>query len=131
VLRGGSGGDIYHFERGDGRDLVVETGPGPGDVIEFGTGIEADQIWFSRSGGDLTLEIIGTADSVTLSRWYARGRSVETFRLDDGAVLANTDVERLVQAMAAFDVTCGSGGSLPFYVAEAIEPVIAAAWQAA
>lgn len=130
-LHGGLGDDTYRFRRFDGVDTIADAG-GSADVIEFGPGITASQVWFSRSGSELKLDLIGTSDSVSIADWYTNTDSqIEQIRLDDGAFLLNTDVEQLVQAMAGFRVPVDSAASLSSNVAQAIEPVIAVAWQAA
>jgi Ca2+-binding RTX toxin-like protein len=53
LLIGGAGDDTYYFNRGSGADVVVEWGGSVNDVAQFGSGIAADQLWFSRSGSNL------------------------------------------------------------------------------
>ncbi len=129
VLTGWHNGDTYHFDRLDGNDVVVETGTHSGDVIEFGAGIAADQIWFSQSGDDLRLDLVGTPDSILVQGWYGYNEPVESFELDDGTYLRNSDIDQLVQAMATFSIPTGTDTSLPPAVAHVVDPIIAAVWQ--
>jgi hypothetical protein len=72
VLNGGPGDDLYRFDRHDGRDLILDADPAPNhDRIGFGEAIRHDQLWFNRVGNDLTIELIGTRDEVTVQNWYA------------------------------------------------------------
>jgi Ca2+-binding RTX toxin-like protein len=73
VLIGGVGDDIYVLNRGSGADLAVEWGGSAGDVAQFGSDIAADQLWFSRVGASLVVQVIGTSDSLTVKNWYAVG----------------------------------------------------------
>lgn len=126
VLLGGAGNDVYQFGRGDGVDVVQDTG-GNADVMSFLGGIEADQLWFRKTGSSLEISVIGTADKVTLSGWYSAYR-IEEFKTADGKTLLDNDVHNLVQAMAAFAPPAAGQTTLPQSYA-ALNPVIAANWQ--
>ncbi|WP_341922201.1 calcium-binding protein [Polaromonas sp. YR568] len=126
VLLGGSGNDVYQFGRGDGADVVQDTA-GNADVMSFLRGIEADQLWFRKTGSSLEISVIGTADKVTLSGWYSAYR-IEEFKTADGKTLLDNDVHNLVQAMAAFAPPAAGQTTLPESYA-ALSPVIAANWQ--
>jgi Ca2+-binding RTX toxin-like protein len=108
VLMGGAGNDTYLYNLGDGADTVVEsdTTAGNHDVLSFGstgTAISQEQLWFSQSGNDLLVSVIGTADSVTLTNWYQPGGDgVDEFRVSDGSVLTDAQVQNLVAAMSSF-----------------------------
>ena len=128
-LFGGLGNDTFRFNRFDGKDRVTDIG-GTSDNIKFGNDIASNQIWFTRSGLDLKLDLVGSRDSVLVKGWYADTENqIEDILLEDGTHLLNTDVDLLVQAMAAFSVPTGSDTFLPPDVAQAIEPLIAASWQ--
>ncbi|MDR0673731.1 MAG: hypothetical protein LBF93_08780, partial [Zoogloeaceae bacterium] len=97
-LEGGAGDDVYLFSRGDGGDVILDTAGS--DVVRFGEGITAEQLWFSRQGQNLEVAILGTDDKLTLAYWYNHASyQVEQFRLDNGAVLKNTQAQALVDAM--------------------------------
>ena len=128
-LFGGLGNDTFRFNRFDGKDRVTDIG-GTSDNIKFGNDIASNQIWFTRSGLDLKLDLVGSRDSVLVKGWYADTENqIEDILLEDGTHLLNTDVDLLVQAMAPFSVPTGSDTFLPPDVAQAIEPLIAASWQ--
>ena len=131
-LIGGFGDDTYHVERGDGEDRITETGwIGGEDTLAFGRDIAPDQLWFSRDGRDLSIDIIGTEDSVTVTDWFGwLGReSVERIEVSSGGALAAAEVNNLVQAMASFDPPGADETSIPSDYRDQLEPVIAAAWQ--
>ncbi|MGH8473746.1 MAG: calcium-binding protein, partial [Gammaproteobacteria bacterium] len=73
TLMGGAGADRYLFSRGDGRDLIQEQAgvAGENDSVRFGPGLDPDQLWFSRSGDDLSIAVLGGTDEVTLQKWYS------------------------------------------------------------
>jgi trimeric autotransporter adhesin len=132
VLEGGPGDDTYRFGRGSGQDRIVECDctPGNTDVLAFGAGVSVDQIWFRRKCCDLELSIIGTQDKATITDWY-RGSShqVEQLRTNDGKALLSSQVDCLVQAMAAFAPPSSGQTTLPPNCQTALQPLIAANWR--
>ena len=130
TLAGGAGSDTYVFARGDGTDTIVESDGGAGntDALRF-TDITQDQLWFSHIGNDLQVDVIAVVqpvwfsrngnatqgntkpsiDQITVKDWYlpttpGGDRQLERIVTSDGLSLSNTDVEKLVQAMASFAV---------------------------
>ncbi len=104
-LEGGKGGDTYLFARGDAADTLVDNDATAGavDVLKFAAGIDASQLWWRKAGNNLEVSVIGTTDKVTVSGWYlSPDRQVEVFELANGQQLLNTEVQALVQAMAAY-----------------------------
>ncbi|MBC7700396.1 calcium-binding protein, partial [Aquabacterium sp.] len=54
-------------------------------------------------GNNLEVDIKGTSDKFTLTNWYLGNQyHVEQFKTSDGKVLLDSQVQALVQAMAAF-----------------------------
>ncbi|MDR3159544.1 MAG: hypothetical protein LBU11_11220 [Zoogloeaceae bacterium] len=98
-LEGGAGDDVYHFSLGDGADAVFDASGS--DVAQFGEGVTAKRLWFSRQGNHLEVSVLGTeGDTLTFEHWYASAsHQVEEFRLSDGALLKNAQVQALVDAM--------------------------------
>lgn len=104
LLYGGGGNDMYVFNRGDGQDTIinglVDMTP-PAGTLLFGNDVDARQLWFSRSGDNLLVEVLGTEDRVTLRNWYAKQTNrLERILAGDGVALYQID--GLVQAMAAY-----------------------------
>jgi VCBS repeat-containing protein len=131
-LEGGLGGDTYLFGRGDGRDTIIEMDATPGveDVLRFGEGIASDQLWLQQVGSDLKVSIIGTGDSTTLSNWYSGSQyHVEQFRAGDGKTLLDSQVQNMVDAMAAFSPPAAGETSLSAGYQTALQPVFVANWQ--
>ncbi|MFT3960568.1 calcium-binding protein [Propionivibrio sp.] len=132
TLDGGSGNDTYVFGRDDGVDRISEydSTAGNTDLLSFGTEIDAEQIWLRRVGNDLEVSLIGTADKATLANWYSgTAYRIEQFKTADGEVLLHTQVEMLVQAMAAFAPPAAGQTTLPQNYQDALAPVIAANWR--
>ncbi|PWK30688.1 calcium-binding protein [Cupriavidus plantarum] len=130
-LIGGAGNDTYVLGRGYGADQITEndTTAGNQDAVLFGGNVSADQLWFSQSGNNLDVSIIGTGDKFTLNNWYLGNQyHVEQFRLANGEILQDTQVANLVQAMAAFAPPASGQTTLPANYASTLQPVIAANW---
>jgi Ca2+-binding RTX toxin-like protein len=131
-LIGGRGDDVFMQGRDGGADTITAYDPTAGktDTLRFGADIGIDQLWFERSGDDLSVSIIGTGDSATVSGWYAgEAYHVERIETADGHVLLDAQVENLVSAMAAFAPPAAGETNLPASYQDDLQPVIAANWQ--
>lgn len=131
-LEGGPGSDLYLFGRGHGRDRLFEQDAtaGPTDTVRLLPGIAPEALWFRRSGHDLEVRLLGARDRLLIEDWYrGAGHRVERFETAHGRVLLESQVDQLVQAMAAFAPPSMSQGTLPPQYQQALEPVIAANWQ--
>ncbi len=130
-LVGGTGNDTYVLGRGYGADTITENDATAGntDVAEFMAGISTDQLWFRHVGNNLEVSVIGTTDKLTVQNWYlGSAYHVEQFRTADNHVLLDTQVEALVQAMAAFTPPAAGQSTLPPTYQTSLAPVLAANW---
>ena len=104
-IRGSKGDDIYIFNRGDGQDLITDTGGV--DTIRFGDGIRPDDIVIKRVGNgyghNLELCIKDTNDKVavyehfgTNSPWGSVDNpavKIERVEFADGTVWTKEDID--------------------------------------
>jgi Ca2+-binding RTX toxin-like protein len=130
-LVGGTGNDTYILGNGYGADSITEndTTAGNSDLLSFGSGVADDQIWFRRVGNNLEASIIGTGDKATLVNWYNGSQyHVEQFTTSDGKTLLDSQIDALVDAMAAFSPPAAGETTLPENYQQALAPVIAANW---
>jgi hypothetical protein len=89
----------------------------------------SDQLWFSRSGNDLLISVIGTSSEIDISGWYnASSSAVQSFEAADGKMLTSNDVNALVSAMASFNPPAAGSTTLPETYQSQLQPVIAANW---
>ncbi|MEO8024744.1 MAG: calcium-binding protein [Polaromonas sp.] len=124
--------DTYIFNLGDGQDTITDYSAGFAntDVLTFGAGIAADQLWFTRNGNDLNVSVIGSTDKVSIGSWYLGNLyHVEQFKTSDGKTLLDSQVQNLVQAMASFAPPAAGETTLPANYADTLNPVLAANWQ--
>ena len=106
TLYGESGSDTYKFNRGDGQDIISDTG---GDADSVRLDVNPLDLIFSRLGNDLVLKIADSpTDRMTVKDWYSGATNqTEIFQTSDGSRLVNTQVEQLIQAMASFSTDNG------------------------
>ncbi|MBB3178464.1 calcium-binding protein [Variovorax sp. Sphag1AA] len=137
TLYGGVGNDTYLFGRGDGHDEVRDEDwtVGNTDVLSFGAGISADQLWFRQVGSALEVSIIGTNDKVSVRFFdleYTGATPfpyhIEQFKTSDGRTLLDSQVQNLVNAMASFAPPAAGQTTLPANYQAGLNPVIAANW---
>jgi Ca2+-binding RTX toxin-like protein len=131
TLIGGAGSDSYVIGRGNGSDIVKENDATAGntDVLQFLSGVNANQLWFGKTGNDLQVSIIGTADKATVQNWYLGSQyHVEQIKSGDGKLLLDSQVQNLVQAMASFAPPAMGQTSLTASQQTALAPVLAANW---
>ncbi len=127
------GENTIRFDLGDGQDtLTTQDEEAEDNDLEFGAGITQENLWFTRNGNDLRVNVLGTTDSLTFQNWYAsEHKPLEEIRTANGYEIEDKQIELLVQAMAAFSPAPGSGNVLPTEMPESLQPVLAAAWEAA
>ncbi|PNA02786.1 hypothetical protein C1X30_23570 [Pseudomonas sp. FW305-BF6] len=132
LMDGGAGSDTYRFGLGGGQDRIsnYDTVAGAVDTLAFDPGISSQQLWFRNNGSHLDVSVIGTSDKITVNNW-AVGSSyrLDQFRTADGKTLLESNVQNLVQAMAAFGVPPGGESNLTSAQREQLDAVIAVNWQ--
>lgn len=142
ILIGLRGSDTYLFNKGDGSDRISEIGwdvPSAAsdiDTLIFGPNISTDQLWFSKKdfNGSLDIEVIGTTDKISIEYWYPNQQTtwgesyIEKIQTTNGKTLTYDNVDKLVNAMAAFSPPALGQTTLPSNYQQALAPVIAATW---
>ena len=131
TLSGGAGSDTYIFGRGYGIDTVIENDAtlGNTDTAQFLSDISIDQIWFQHAGNNLEIDIIGTDDKLVVQDWYSGSAyHIEQFKTSDGSTLLDSQVENLINAMAAFAPPAAGETTLPPDYQTQLAPVLAANW---
>lgn len=131
-INGGKGNDTFIFNRGDGNDRILFglTTPQDIDTLSF-QDINSDQLWFSADAKrrNLVINVIGTTDSVTVSEYFAQRKNVlDIVEVADGKFLDTANIDRLIDAMAAFAPPALGQTNLPSNYQQALAPVLAAAW---
>ena len=97
------------------------------DVLSLGSDIARDQMWFTQSGNDLVVQVIGTSAQMTIKNWYTSANNhVETISTSDGHSLSHSNVQNLVNAMASLSVPTDTTLSPSYHTA--LDSTIAANW---
>lgn len=129
-LIGGDGSDTYSFAAGDGQDSInnLSNTPDDNDVLSL-EGIVRENLWLSRQGDSLVIDVRGSQDSVTVQDWYANPAQ----RLDaiqaGGSTLYANQLDNLVSAMAAFGAPAGGEINLSQVQRDQLNTLIAVNWQ--
>ncbi|WP_077001424.1 calcium-binding protein [Variovorax sp. KK3] len=133
-LAGNAGNNTYVFGRGSGSDTVADLFANANNTVAFGAGVTADQLWFTGATdslgfrSDLIVGIIGTDDRLVLTGWYQGLDAVKQFKTSDGKVLSKSNVQSLIDAMAALTPPVAGQTTLPAAYRATLDPVIASAW---
>ncbi|HEX2582177.1 MAG TPA: calcium-binding protein [Dongiaceae bacterium] len=105
TLVGGFGRDVYRFGLGDGQDLLQANDLLTNqDELKFDAGIAKENLFFSKSGDNLIIGIVGvgTGEKVTIQDWFKDSHSqLSQVTLSDGTFTTFTDIGHMVTAMAA------------------------------
>lgn len=124
ILQAGLGNDVYRTSGTFGRDEITDAGGD--DAVEFD--VNESTLWFSKSGNDLNVSVIGTQNGVTIKNWYSDfSAKIEEFYAGTGKMLTAAKVDTLVSAMSAFAQP--TTAALPANIQTALAPTLAAAWQ--
>ena len=130
-LIGGAGSDTYVFAVGDGQDVINNLSNTPDtdtDVLSL-EGIVREDLWLSRNGDDLVIDVSGSEDSITIQDWYANSvQQLDVVQAGGSSLYAN-QVDSLVNAMAAFGAPAGGELNLTQTQRDQLNVVIAANWQ--
>jgi Ca2+-binding RTX toxin-like protein len=129
-LLGGDGNDTYRFAAGDGQDTLnnLSNTPADNDVLSI-EGITRANLWLSRQGDNLVIDVTGSQDSITVQNWYLNaGHKLDSIQAGSSTLYANA-VDNLVNAMAAFGAPAGGELNLTQAQRDQLNVVIAANWQ--
>lgn len=132
AITGSRHGDVYRFARGDGSDTISDNSQGDSntDRLVVGEGIREHDLWFSRVYDDLRIQFLGSyGDRVQIKDWYkSPNQQLEAIELSDGQALLQSQVNVLVEAMAAFSPPALGQTSYTSAQQAALTPVLAASW---
>ena len=107
VINGGNGYDTYIYRQGYGN-LTINNAAGGGTVangeLDFGPGITEQDFWFSRSGNNLDINVLGSKSQITVDNWFGSnaGAQLSEIKSYDGLEI-DSGLNQLVAAMAVFE----------------------------
>ena len=107
VLTGWGGGDVYKFNLGDGQDQInaqpLYITWSDVDRVDFGPGISAGDVTFSRSGQNLVVSINGSTDKLTIVGHFDYQKGIDSFRFADGTVITDAEAAALTMTGSGAD----------------------------
>ena len=68
----------------------------PAGQLSLGLGLTDQQLWFVRTGNDLTMDVLGSQDQVTVQSWYGSNQSAQL------SAILTTDGMKLDSGLAQF-----------------------------
>ncbi len=110
VLEGGRGNDEYLFNRGSGRDTVIEDAGNLEDIdtIILGADILPADVTLRQSATDLIMSINGTEDLLMVKNFFSAdgpGKTIEQLRFADGQVWNQSELQLRAIVMTIGDET--------------------------
>ncbi|MBY3378945.1 calcium-binding protein [Rhizobium laguerreae] len=105
-LEGAEGADVYAYNAGDGDDVIFDYRGSRDNVLEFGAGIAATDVVFSRvasDAADMKLTFQSMAGSIVLDNQHWGDAGVEFIRFADGTVWDDAEIARRYVAGQATD----------------------------
>ena len=126
-LEGNEDGDTYHYDVGDGHDVVFDYKGTRNNVLQLGEGIALDELLVSRPQGDsgsLRISFKTLAGSVTLLNQSWGDAGVETLRFHNGTVLSEAALLQLLGAATnGNDSLAGTSGADSVWALEGADTV--------
>ena len=118
-------GGVNQITLGQGQAILANNGAN--DTVQLGS-LSPDQLWFSQSGADLVVNVLGSSESLTVQNWFnSQANQISAF-VTDGLTLTDSNVAPLVQAMAAFAVPASGQVSYTTQEQQALAPLLATSW---
>ncbi len=98
LLKGGSGSDTYLFNKGDGKDMIVDTA-GSSDTVSFAEGISVEDIIIKSNGDDISVylkdgdkSLSELSDQIIIKDWHNKDNRIEYISFNDGTTLDAKDI---------------------------------------
>ena len=98
TIHGGDGNDTYIFNRGDGEDIIWETGSTYTytDTVTFGSNIDVEDVIFTKNETDLIVKIKDSEDKIIIKNSNLNpDNRIEKFVFADGTVINGNEFYQL------------------------------------
>ncbi|GKS60330.1 hypothetical protein YTPLAS18_38570 [Nitrospira sp.] len=139
-LDGGSGDDTYHFNLGDGSDVIVDAA-GEGNLVRFGPGITSSDLVLTPVAGALQIRVGSAGDRLTIQGFAAGNLSapfaIDRYEFADGTVLTHaalisrgftyvgtTGNDVLVGGTSGLNILAGGAGDDTYVVTHETDRII-------
>ncbi len=96
-LSGSIGNDTYIFDKGYGKDTIIDYDETAGNVdsILFGANISREDLSYRRVINSLEFTVNNSEDKLTIEDYFLASNAVEVLQLADNSVFNNSDFENL------------------------------------
>lgn len=116
ILIGGDDSDVYLIDRDSGADEIRNYDSSGDDIDVIGyRDISRNDLWFSRTGDDLVISVIGTSVVTTIKGWYTTTSANDRANYKIDFILAGEHASSTINAEAL--VTLMAGRTKPATVA--------------
>lgn len=129
TLLGMGGADTYVFARGDGSDVIRDSGFSDGDKLLFEGDITPEDLWLVKKGEHLDIYVLGGADKVQVQYWQSAEHAIEVIETESGARLTLQKISDLADVMTAIGVPQSGAINLTGEQQVQVSDARAAAWQ--
>ena len=105
MFNSGGGYDTYDVGMNIGTATInnaVTGGTMANGEVDFLSGLNDENLWFKKVGTSLEIDLLGTADKITLSGWYGSNASAQVESFNAGKLKLDSQIAQLVQAMASY-----------------------------
>ena len=116
TLIGNGGYDTYDFRANYGPDLIINglsTTAGPSGELAMGAGLDAtsstilgpSNLWFTKLGSNLIIQVLGTSNQVTVQGWFALNDTwsqLSSLQLPDGSSIGTAAITALALAGSTY-----------------------------
>jgi len=103
-LIGGLGNDTYVLSHGDGFDVITDDG-GTADIIEFSPNVEIGDVFLSKNGNDLLIQLPDSSAQLSVTNHYekkSKGEyAIEGIQFSGGAYWDQNTIDSLIDQMSA------------------------------
>jgi hypothetical protein len=97
--------------------------------LTLGGSLAPDQFWFSRSGNDLEIVLLGSGDQMSVANWFGSGAShLRGIVLSDGESIVAAQINQLVDAMSQFSPPLPGEAQYTPVENQALAPLVASSW---
>lgn len=131
VLTGGTGSDTYIFDKGYGKDTILDVGTRyeGTDRVVFGSGITREKTVFLTDGNDLVLKFmtdtgVFSADELRIEKYFIPGNDalrkykIERFEFSDGSVVTANELDTMTYTVR------GTNGDDVIITAKSVRQVV-------
>jgi len=130
TLIGGIGNDTYIFDKGYGINTIIDSNGK--NTLQFGAGINLNNLKILHTGNDLTLSFVDSSDQINISNWFSENKNnISNFIFSNGINLTNNDINNMVSQIlglnspkGSIDTLIGGLGNDIYYIDNTLDKIV-------